>query len=81
MSKKKDEEVTTVETPVRKKPEMKSVAVGLTKKDNVWNLVRIKFDIDSGQVGDVSLQEMEDLGYAFESLKIALEDEVYPASS
>lgn len=77
------------ETPKSKKKrvEPKNTAFGLVQEQNSfaengdiligkWNLVKIKFDLASGEVGDVSTTEMEDLGYAMERIQVELETEI-----
>lgn len=78
--------------PRKKLPEMKQVALSIVRGESTiveiegeitevpgkWQLVRIKFDLASGQVGDVSVQEQEDLGFAIENFNLAVEREIVP---
>lgn len=57
------------------------LAIGLIQKDKKWYLVRMNYNLDKGQVGDLNLTEMEDLGYAIEAFKLAMEEEVLPETN
>lgn len=64
------------EKPKKKLPEMKDTAFSVVQQDGVWQLVKIKFDIDSGQLGDVSLTPMDDLPYAITRAEVEIRNEV-----
>ena len=76
----------------KKRVEPTNTAFGLARGPSVanadghlvpgpWQLVKIKFDLESGQIGDVSVTEMEDLRYGFEKIQVELELEVITKES
>lgn len=72
----------------KKEQKMKNSARGLVRAPDVknqdgtvtkgaWQLVRIPFDLETGQLGDVSVEVVEDFRYGLDKLDIETEAEYF----